>query len=210
MDLNKYEINGWTLNRQQFTDLLTVITNHPKKELRVVEFGSGKSTEFLVDVHLQNIKNLDITTFDDNPDFSYKNKENYDFIDLKIRPLRECDDLSYQKMFSEKRLISESFKDKTSPLTTRQKNNFYNIQDGDLTGIYDLMILDGPNGNGRNISYLYVKNNLAEGSIVLIDDYNHYDFVEKFSLFFEHELLIKHEGSSGKRYVILKVLKCKL
>ena len=50
---------------------------------------------------------------------------------------------------------------KKSPLTTRQRNNFYNIQPGDISGVYDLMILDGPNGNGRNIAFLHMLGHQA-------------------------------------------------
>ena len=195
MNFEKYKNDGWGLSRQQFTQLEEIIKTSTKDELRVAEFGSGKSTEFLVDIVLENIKKLYIVSFDDNPHYAYKNEGNHEFLDLLIRDLLECTDESYEKMFKDKKLDKSLLYAKKTPLTSRQKNNFYEVKDGDLTGIYDLMILDGPNGNGRNVSYLHMVNHLDVGSVVLIDDYTHYDFVEKFSLFFDFEVL--HESNNG-------------
>lgn len=192
IDIEKYKNDGWGLSKGQFNTLLEIITKIDKPLLRVVEFGSGKSTNFLCDIHESGIKQLEIVSFDDNETFAYKGL--HSCLDLKIRELIECSDVDYNTMFSSKELNKEFLKPKVTPLTSRQKNNFYNIKDGDLSGIYDLMILDGPNGNGRNLGYLYIKNHLDVGSIVLVDDYTHYDFMEKLSSFFEYEIL--HENTS--------------
>ena len=40
---------------------------------------------------------------------------------------------------------------------------------------YDLIIIDGPNGNGRNIAYLHIKDRVKKNSIIFIDDYNSKD-----------------------------------
>lgn len=195
MNFEKYKNDGWGLSRQQFIQLKEIIETSTKDELRVVEFGSGKSTEFFVDIVLEKIKKVYIVSFDDNPYYAYKNEYNHKFLNLLIRDLVECTDESYENMFKNKQLDKSLLYKKKTPLSSRQKNNFYDIKEGDLTGIYDLMILDGPNGNGRNISYLHMINHLDIDSIVLIDDYTHYDFVEKFSLFFDFEIL--HESNNG-------------
>jgi hypothetical protein len=211
MELEKYKNDGWGLNEEQFNTLLKIIKNYEKPHLRVVEFGSGKSTEFLCDINESGIKKLEIVSFDDNEEFAYNGSHNC--LDLKIRKLTECSDVDYNKMFSCKGIVKEYLKDKVTPLTSRQRNNFYDIREGDLSGIYDLMILDGPNGNGRNIGYLYIKNHLDIESIVLVDDYTHYDFMEKLSLFFEYEILHQKRTltnklwSGGGDYTIVKIKK---
>lgn len=208
MELDKYDYSGWTLGRDQIRDLYNLIKEHKKNNLRVLEFGSGLSTEFLVDVVLNGVKNLEITSFDNREEFSFKNKNNYPFLSVKIRDLFECDDKSYSDMFITKKINNERFKIKKSPLSIRQKNCFYEIRKDDINGVYDLMILDGPNGNGRNISFLHTKDNLEKGTIVLIDDFNHYDFLEKFSLFYEYteiKRVIKNVKPK-KNYVLLKIM----
>jgi hypothetical protein len=196
MKFDKYKNDGWGLSELQLKELLNIIKESKNEKLRVVEFGSGKSTEFLVDIVLNGIKPMEIISFDDNPTYAYKNDGNHEFINLKITGLEECDDESYNKMFNTKTYDKSLMSVKTTLLHSRQKNNFYKIEESDLTDIYDLMILDSPNGNGRNISYLHMQNHLDIGSIVLIDDYTHYDFIEKFELFFDFKVL--HENNSGK------------
>ena len=43
-----------------------------------------------------------------------------------------------------------------------------------LDKIYDLVIVDGPHGSGRAKWYSKFKNNVKEGTIILIDDFHHY------------------------------------
>lgn len=144
MNFEKYKNDGWGLSRQQLKEILEILRSSNKDSLMVVEFGSGKSTEFLVDVVVENIKKLKIVSFDDNPRYAYKNNENHEFLDLHIRDLQECTDESYNKMFENRKLDKSLMYPKKTPLTSRQRNNFYNIKEGDINGICDFMILDGP------------------------------------------------------------------
>lgn len=207
MNYNEYKNDGWGLSElalKQITKIINVEIDKPK--IRVVEFGSGTSSRFLSDLDKVSDKTIIVTSFDNDLTYAYKPIEN-DNVTLIIRPLVECDDITYNKMFTNKKYDNNGVYLKTSPLTTRQKNNFYNIKKGDLNGVYDLMLLDGPNGNGRNISYLHMKEHLKSGSIVLIDDFHHYDFVEKFKIMFNSELLFKHnDRNSGGEFVIYKII----
>jgi hypothetical protein len=73
---------------------------------------------------------------------------------------------------------------------------------------YDLVLIDGPNGNGRNFSYIHLKNKLNSGAYIIIDDYFHYDFVEKCLMFFDCEILEERrfiEDHPNKGHAILKI-----
>ena len=50
MDLNRYKNDGWGLSKKQMTELLNLINDYKKSVVRIIEFGSGKSTEFLGDM----------------------------------------------------------------------------------------------------------------------------------------------------------------
>jgi hypothetical protein len=55
---------------------------------------------------------------------------------------------------------------------------------------FDLILIDGPNGNLRSLWYSKIKNNVKNGTIVLIDDFNHYSsFSEELDKNFEYETL---------------------
>jgi len=39
---------------------------------------------------------------------------------------------------------------------------------------FDLILIDGPNGNKRSLWYSKIRNNVKPGTVILIDDFNHY------------------------------------
>ena len=55
---------------------------------------------------------------------------------------------------------------------------FYNIKKDDLDGYYDMVILDGPNGNGRSIAFRHLVDKVRPGTKIIVDDYHHYPFIE--------------------------------
>lgn len=214
MDYNKYKNNGWGLSKPAFQELYKIITTELKcDDLNIIEFGSGKSTDFLVDVSLSlmNKKNINILSFDNDKKHMYKPKKTYDFLDLKLKNLLECSDNHYEKMFKEKKYIRLGMNIKNSQPSTRQKNCFYDINQSDLKHNYNLVILDGPNGNGRNIGFLHLKEHLINGSYVLIDDYTHYDFVDRFLSIFDAVEVFKttngreDKWNKGGDFIIFKI-----
>lgn len=201
MHFEAYRNDGWGLSRSAFQQLYGIITASKKSPFRIIEFGSGISTQFLVDCALRNTsKKIEILSFDNDPEYIFKPKNNYDFLKILLRNLLECDDEQYNHMFAEKKYLRELMHHKVTPLATRQKNNFYDIRDGDITDYYDLMIVDGPNGNGRNIAFLHMRNHLQNGSYVLIDDFTHYDFIDRFKSLYTAEEVFKCEAGMTNQW----------
>jgi len=200
MDYNKYKNDGWGLSKQALIEVSKVIASTNDSEYRIVEFGSGISTSFLVDLNKGLNIDLNITSFDNDPKYSYKGGG----VNLIMTELVECSDVDYDRMFVVKEFHSVFMKPKTTPLSTRQKNTFYNIKDGNLSGVYDLMILDGPNGNGRNLAFLHMINHLVPGSHVLIDDTGYYDFIDKFKSIYNATEVFKSEGEDN--FSIFKII----
>jgi SAM-dependent methyltransferase len=66
-----------------------------------------------------------------------------------------------------------------------------NIQDVVIPDIqFDLILIDGPNGDKRSLWYSKIRNNVKKGTIILIDDFNHYKcFSDELDKNFEYELL---------------------
>ena len=55
---------------------------------------------------------------------------------------------------------------------------------------YDLIIVDGPHGVGRSKWYKKFKDNVKDGTIVLVDDFHHYkEFDYDLDLNFKYELI---------------------
>jgi len=56
--------------------------------------------------------------------------------------------------------------------------------------IFDLVLIDGPNGEGRKYWYNKIKPFVDIGSIILIDDFNHYQaFSDELDLNYDYDVL---------------------
>lgn len=210
MNLEKYKNDGWGISRLGFEKLLEILNTY-NKNINVIEFGSGKSTEFFDDYNVNINQNLSLISFDDNIKYAYEsNNQN---ILVKIRNLGECNDVTFDNMFKNKKFNSRDFYNKKSELSTMQKNNFYLLEENDIVKKFDIVLLDGPNGNGRSIAFLHLINHLNHNAYIFIDDYTHYDFVEKFKLIFNFEIFfenkggIKNQWDLGGDFIILKYIK---
>ena len=211
INFQKYKNDGWGLSVEGFKDLYEIILNQEKKELNVLEFGSGVSTGFLVDMANLEVKKINIESYDDSEYWCFKPDEQCDFLDLKIRKLLECSDSDFAKMFLDKKYNKDLMSYRTLPSHTRQKNCFYEILDSDLKKeMYDIIILDGPNGNGRSLAFLHLIDIIHPGCFVYIDDYDHHPFRQCLEYLFEVEIY-KHrkvgtKPGDGDAYIIYKIL----
>ncbi|MFT4302029.1 MAG: hypothetical protein QM579_09765 [Desulfovibrio sp.] len=88
---------------------------------------------------------------------------------------------------------------------TRARNVFYSIDDINIpTGKIDLLIVDGPHGNGRSLSFAALAKYFEQGTIILIDDVSHYPFLEMLSKFAIFQIL-SSSFSLNKQWIIVKV-----
>jgi len=209
MVITKYKNDGWGLSAKEF-ELLYQFLKSNSKPLNVVEFGSGRSTEFLVDVMTETGNQLNIYSFDDSKEYAFSGT--HPNLKLNIVPLVECSDTNFELMFNDKKYQEGNFTLKTTPVHTRQRNTFYKIDDEMLPEKIDLMILDGPHGNGRSIGFLRCVDRLKEGSVVLIDDASHYPFFENLKRLKNVEIQYEQHNRDNKWYgggdfVLCKILK---
>ena len=159
MKYDSYWMNGMGFHSTQLEQLAAILKDGITK---VVEFGSGNSTQFLVE------------------------------------------DMFKSGEYDEKCFINRQ--DEIDNFSAR--NCFYDMTENDLPDDIDLVILDGPNGNGRSISFLHLKNKLSNGAYILIDDSDHYDFIERCKQVLDVDLIV-HENNPSIHplfnYAIMKV-----
>jgi hypothetical protein len=210
MNLEKYKNDGWGLSKLCFLHIKEILDDIDKPI--IVEFGSGISTEFLVDYLNLNKKDGKIYSFDNDEKFSAKITD--DKLDLKILDLVECNDIDFNLMFYNKAYDESKMKLRKQPPHTRQKNCFYNIEDEYIPKNVDLVILDGSHGNGRSIAYLHLINKLNDNSYIIVDDYTHYNFSELLKQVFPKSEMIFESNSGnvnqwelGGNFRIFKIVK---
>lgn len=199
MNIEKYKNDGWGISRLGFTKINEIIDNNFKETYKIVEFGSGNSTRYLIDKSIEKDEKIVVDSFDNDLNFAFKDNKKYTFLNFMMRDLVECNDINYNVQFNNKRYDPFLMKNKESELSTRQRNNFYNIKSNDLNNIYDLIILDGPNGNGRTFAYLHLMEHVNENTYIYIDDFLDHDIHEKFKLIFPNaKEYYKHISQTGK------------
>lgn len=67
-------------------------------------------------------------------------------------------------------------------------NNIQNTYIPDIK--FDLILIDGPNGDKRSQWYSKIRSCVKQGTIILVDDFNHYQcFSDELDRNFEYELL---------------------
>jgi hypothetical protein len=180
IDHSSYWIGGMGLHSSQLLELETIILTQDVKN--IVEFGSGQSSRFFSD--LKTFHNLDysVTSFDHN--------RAYAFDSAIIRYLVSCDDEVFSKTFEDKQITKDSFSNAQHEKDNfRVKNCFYDLTDEDLPDDIDLVVLDGPNGNGRSLAFPHLVGKLKSPCYVMIDDVNHYDFLDRAKQIFDYDVI---------------------
>lgn len=76
--------------------------------------------------------------------------------------------------------------------------NFYDESDIETVQMpdrtYDLVLIDGPNGDKRKFWYSKIKRCVKEGTILLVDDFNHFQsFSDELDRNFHYEVLEHHD-----------------
>ena len=194
LNLDKYSNDGWGLSYAAFSALKKAMETLP--EIRAIEFGSGFSSQFLLDYAALTQKNLQLDSFDNDAKFKHP--------DATLVDLVECSQKNYDAMFSAAEVRWDLFKKRWRKPKSRQKNCFYDIRDYPLKSNYNLAIIDGPHGNGRNFAYLILKNRMQDG-FILIDDFNHYNFVETASSLLKLEEVTRVELPKDN-FVLMKLV----
>jgi hypothetical protein len=207
MDLENYNI-GAGLNKKVYVKLMEILDNYDdSKVIRVLEFGSGMSSKFFIDYQRIYNKKLELVSFDDSEEWCYKKSVEEDkVLKLHIRKLIKCKDNDYNYQIENKIINKKMFYKNMQKTTWRQKNCFYDIQDNDIEGLFDIVILDGPNGNGRNLAYNYIREHLNKDAIILIDDFDardgdfDYEFVDILKYNYDVEEIYKYDSDLMDNY----------
>jgi hypothetical protein len=126
-------------------------------------------------------------------------RENYNIIEFgggdsskKIKGLfSNVKDLKYYIFESDPTFLPDNKEEFNIILYDKEKIEYVEMNNYiDNTIKFDLILIDGPNGDSRKYWYEKVKPFVKKNSIILVDDFNHYScFGEELDKNFEYELL---------------------
>lgn len=211
------DFGGWALTKSSLQSLVANIDRSQlEKEYSVVELGGGLSTLFWREMN-KRFPKLMVTTWEHNQQFidTLNHKVVGSSVRIEHRKLQQYRDLEWGKIFSShdlKGLEAALIESKPADLplseycNTRAHNTFYDISNIDFrSGKIDLLVVDGPHGNGRSLAFAAFAKYITEGTIILIDDVSHYPFLEMLSKFVTFQI-VSTSFSLNKQWIILRVV----
>lgn len=207
---------GWALTKSSLRLLFANIDQSQlMKKYCVVELGGGQSTLFWKEMS-DVFPGLTVTTWEHSQQFidTLNSKVAGSSIRMEHRKLQQYSDMEWEKIFScrelkdiENALATSSPSD--LPISeynnTRAHNVFYSIDDIHIpTENIDILVVDGPHGNGRSLAFAVFAKYFRQGTIILIDDVSHYPFLEMLSKFTTFRVL-NTSFSLNKQWIIVEI-----
>lgn len=193
INYTNYTFNGWGLSLAALQYLEELIKHSNLKYC--IEFGSGESTKFLSEI------GIEFVSFEDDINFAAPYPE------VIIQDLVELDDTTFTKTITGETKYSDIYSNFSAPAKkhTRQKNCFYSLPSIKFDKKFDLVLLDGPNGNGRSIAFNYIKPFLTPVSYILIDDFTHHPYIEDFKYAFSNFTLMKEYRNGRDEWCVYRI-----
>lgn len=208
------KFGGWALSKKSIRSFCAHLfskTDSPN----IVELGGGVSTLFWM--NMQKICNpiIQVSTFEHNPIWGSKLDSliTDKTIQLKVVKIKQISDVEKNILFNDPIEASNAWLNMGKTIAadqyenTRIKNAFYSLDNSDFDTFMpiDGLVVDGPHGNGRSIAFVLFYRFIHPGTVILIDDFNHYDFLADLGRCFKYEILERQE-KKYKSYVILRII----
>jgi hypothetical protein len=183
--------------------------------LHLVELGGGQSTVFWTSLVSLGLLDVRVTTLEHNVAWAaeLKNRIHHPSIEVIKQSLKQAGDEEWKKMFADPGLAPQIWEEHATEVG-EELHSHYTIRNAFYGEAHklelaaaslDALIVDGPHGNGRSLVFPLFAEALKPGSLILIDDFDHYPFLDDLGIIFRYEELYR-EYSNEKRWVLVKAL----
>lgn len=204
--------SGWALSRSALRTFCSVLFDqieHPS----IVEWGSGQSTLFWSALHEDMA--FDFVGVEHDPDWFEQLQPQltkHTGFHYHLCPLKQLSDqerqLLWQQPTDAEQLYSElgALVPESERGNTRLKNAFYDFQPANsfAPASIDGLVLDGPNGSGRDLAFALLYTYLKSEAWILIDDFDHYPFLDGLGNLFHYEV-VHIQINAGKRWCLVQL-----
>lgn len=181
--------DGMGLHPIQFRQL-DVALKQLAPNAQVIEFGSGASTRYFLDKISDKRQSQTLVSFDHSQTWAYSGVDPN--LDLRIRHLVQWSDSDFSQLFIDGYSLDAARPVPETALSNmRLQNAFYAIDANELPTNPGLVLLDGPNGNGRGAAFPLLRGIAQPGCLIFIDDLTSYQFEEMFSSVFSFETIAR-------------------
>lgn len=209
------KFDGWALSKNAIRSFaMHVLKTNP--EPNIIELGGGQSTLFWMFLAQTRNTRVKVSTFEHHPNWAKQLKRTAAdciAIDIHCYNLKQINDQEWNTIFTFPERAKNSWSYIGTPVSqsefenTRIRNAFYDIpsQAFPPNASIDGMIVDGPHGNGRSLAFPLFFDCLKPNAWMLIDDFDHYPFLDDLAKIFRFKIVEKELANDGKRWVLLRL-----
>jgi hypothetical protein len=204
--------NYWSLSPSSLRYFVQALYDEGRRDAAVVEFGGGRSTliwDGLIrsGVLGRNGLSLRVTTYEHDPHWAADLGPQLGAVSLRACGFKQLADTEFERVFREPaawpglgRAVGGA-----EAADRRLRNCFYELDPSAFAAAsLDGLILDGPHGNGRALAFPLLAHALKPGAVVLLDDFDHYPFIEQARRVLDVRVLRECE-TKLKRWALLSV-----
>lgn len=206
--------NGMTLSRTSLVQLCRRLDEQSGR-LRLLELGGGQSTMFWWALLQLELLEAEVTTLEHHEEWAAnlaQRVEGEHRVRVVPQTLKQITDEEWGMIFHNPLEAAARWASVGWTVPKAQHdwykihNTFYGEADQlDLTPeSVDVLIVDGPHGNGRSLAYPLYCRQLKPNALVLVDDFDHYPFLDDLGRVFHFEELYR-EVIGEKRSVLLRL-----
>lgn len=193
---------GWAISEHALRYFTQLVFKDAESPI-LCEFGSGQSTRYWNEL-LERVP-FEVHSFEHHPSWIKYNHQYNHRVHMHETCLLQISDSEKNALFSNAPGANPRYIRSELPESewqnTRVKNCFYDMEY--VTQLFrqkniNAILLDGPNGNGRSIIFPFILPFLKEGTLIMLDDFEDYPFIEELSKIADFEVLISHRRSSPR------------
>ncbi len=206
--------NKKMISRAAITALLENIPIPNQQQLIVVELGGEETTLFWNALNKQQILSLDIYRFEH--DYTLFNHLHLRIEDEQAKiikqTLRQISNEQWEELFADPLSAADLWGD-IGTIVSNKRSSDYTIQNAFYAEAHmlefpensiDILIIDGPHGNGRSLCFPIFYRSIKEDCLVLMDDFDHYPFLHDLNRLFEFEIL-RQSKDEVTNWILLRI-----
>lgn len=182
----------------------------------ILELGGGQSTLFWRELLTTKILPVQVITLEHHHEWAKSLRERTaecDQIQIYHQTLKQISDQEWEEIFTQQHQALSLWKSFGDPVSIQDydrytiHNTFYaEVEDLPLEdNSIDVMIVDGPHGNGRSLAFPLFRAVLKPNALVLIDDFDHYPFLQDLQRVFAYEEIYR-EILGQERWTLVQLL----
>lgn len=183
--------------------------------IRLLELGGGQSTIFWWALLQLDVLQAEVTTLEHHEEWAEKlvqRVKDEERIRVVPQSLKQITDEEWALLFHDP-LGAEQLWASLGSVVPKAQHDWYTIHNtfyGEVDQLrlpaesVDVLIVDGPHGNGRSLAYPLLCRAMKRGALVLVDDFDHYPFLNDLERVFYTEELYR-EVIGEKRSVLVRL-----